>query len=174
MGHAFEKLLAHKYDKIRTYYKKAAENLLRECRRGRDPSSKRWESGEGTRKTPGKEHSSWVLKEMWKFVPNNVGMVIPRRAISEQRHRGWEMTNMFDMLEGTMLGRQGGTRLRLMVTEHLERELLRNVSIKKGKFDEVPFSRVWRLLSPSSVQAAWNCVFHLLGETPCHTSVCCA
>lgn len=64
------------------------------------------------------------------------------------------MTNMFDMLEGTMLGRQGGTRLRLMVTEHLERELLRNVSIKKGKFDEVPFSRVWRLLSPSSVQAA--------------------
>lgn len=73
------------------------------------------------------------LEENVKVVPKKVEMAIPRTAIGEQRYRGSEMSNMFDVLEDMMLERQGGTRLCLMVAEHIERELLRDVSIKQGK-----------------------------------------
>lgn len=46
-------------------------------------------------------------------------MVIPGRTVGEQRHRGWEMSNVSDVVEGRMLKRQGGTRLCLVVSEFM-------------------------------------------------------
>lgn len=37
----------------------------------------------------------------------------------EQRHRGWEMSNVSDVVEGRMLKRQGGTRICLVVSEFM-------------------------------------------------------
>lgn len=73
------------------------------------------------------------LEENVKVVPKKVEMAIPKTAIGEQRYRGSDMSNMFDVLEETMLGRQRGTRVCLVAAEHMERELLRDVSFKQGK-----------------------------------------
>lgn len=73
------------------------------------------------------------LEENVKVVPKKVKMAIPRTAIGEQRYRGSEMSNMFDVLEKTMLERQEATRLCLVAAEHMERGLLRDVSFKQGK-----------------------------------------
>lgn len=75
-------------------------------------------------------------------------MIIPRRAIGEKRHRGWEMSNKHVWCAaGDNAGETRRTRLCFLISGPVEMELFKDVSIKKEKLNEVRFSRVWSLLS---------------------------
>lgn len=85
--------------------KKDVEGLLGKHGGGRNTSSSGWREWGRNQNQRRRQHSSRVLKELGRFVPKVGSGVIPRTAGGEQRQGGWEMSYMFDVVEGRRLGR---------------------------------------------------------------------
>ena len=101
-------------------------------------------------------------------------MVIPRTALGEQRPRGREVSNEHVWCAGgASTGKTRTTRSCLMVAEPMERELSRDVLIKRGKLDEVLLPRCGAFCLQNQ---HWLLKVRLPptgGDTlPCHSLLC--
>ena len=75
--------------------------------------------GVGRKSEPRETAFGLRLEGSVKVCTQGVGDGYSRENSREQRHRGWEMSNVSDVVEGRVLKRQGGTRLCLVISESM-------------------------------------------------------
>ena len=97
--------LAHKYDTDENVPEERCGRPTRKAR-GREEYFQQWVEGVGKKPEPKKEAAFKPrLEGAVKVCTQGWEWVIPRTAGGEQRQGGWEMSYMFDVVEGRRLGR---------------------------------------------------------------------